>query len=1067
MVGASPAGNNLEKLRRDIRQISHGSEETVVADLLKLTSLTLKQRQNIEQQARDLVTRCRLHSNSAGTLDAFLQEFGLSNKEGVALMCLAEALLRVPDEETADKLIAEKISSGDWGSHKGQSTSSFVNASIWGLMLTGRFVALDSDAESDTAGYIRKLVHALGEPVVRSAVLQAMRIMGGQYVLGRTIDEALQRGRADNPPGTRFSFDMLGEGARTEADARRYHGAYRQAIEGIGNAGMAESVVQANGISVKLSALHPRYEYSQYARVMQELLPRLKDLCLLARRFNMGLSIDAEECDRLELSMDLFQALAQDDDLEAWQGLGFVLQAYQKRAPLVADWLIALAAQTNRRLMVRLVKGAYWDSEIKYAQQQGFIDYPVYTRKSHTDLCYQVCAEKLLAAPDRVFPQFATHNAYTVAMVQELCCDDSSSQDDSKNFEFQRLHGMGQLLYEQLLQEKPEAVEVPLRVYAPVGVHKDLLPYLVRRLLENGANSSFVNRFLDADVPVDELVRDTITQVETRQPYRHKSIPPPPLLYRFQGEERDNSEGLDLTDPNTLTELEEGIRNELQREPKPFAEPITGAGATVAANSHKNLLPVLNPSCVDCPAGSVRHASGEEIREAFLRADRAQSGWNALGGEERAMRLEKVAELIEVHRLELMALITREAGRTLPDALSEVREAVDFCRYYAVQARRRLAAATELPGPTGEDNQLILHGRGVFLCISPWNFPLAIFTGQVAAALAAGNSVVAKPAEQTPLTAFRAVQLMHQAGVPPEVLHLLPGDGAGVGAACLDAPQLAGVVFTGSTDTAWRINRQLAGRKGPILPLIAETGGINTMLVDSTALPEQVVDDVIRSAFLSAGQRCSALRVLYLQEDVADTILPMLEGAIQSLSLGHPEDIRSDIGPVIDSEAQQKLVQHIDKLTASGRLLARFPAEKVPLDGYYVAPHVFELTTINELPGEVFGPVLHVIRYQADKVDEVLRDIDATGFGLTLGVHTRLESFAAKVIDATRVGNNYINRDMVGAVVGVNPFGGERLSGTGPKAGGPHYMLRFVSEKTVTENLVAKGGNTALFTLED
>ncbi len=1059
----------LDALRADILCGTHAPEEQVVAQLLTQTSLTLAQRQGIERRARELVVSCRSNSDSAGTLDAFLQEFGLSNREGVALMCLAEALLRVPDDDTADKLIAEKISSGNWSSHKGHSPSNFVNASIWGLMLTGRFVALDRQVEMDTGGYVKKLVHRVGEPVVRSAVLQAMRIMGGQYVLGRTVPEALQRGAADNPGGTRYSFDMLGEGARTDADAQRYFSAYREAIDVVGRAGMDSTdggVEQAHGISVKLSALHPRYQYSQRETVIGELLPRLKSLCVMARSHNMGLSIDAEECNRLNLSLDLFQHLAQDEDLEAWNGLGFVLQAYQKTAPQVADWLVELARNTNRRIMVRLVKGAYWDSEIKYAQQQGYADYPVYSRKSHTDLCYQVCAETLLSAPEQVFSQFATHNAYTVALVSDLCRRARTEHGESVSFEFQRLHGMGQLLYEQVKQQQGD---LPLRVYAPVGVHKDLLPYLVRRLLENGANSSFVNRFLDAEVPVETLVQDTIAQVENRKPYRHSKIPPPPDLYRFQGEARDNARGIDLDNPVDLAEINASVRacQQNQAAQQRLAEPMVAHFRCDEATHQQQALPIFNPAKPDRVVGYWREAQPDHIRAAISLARGAQPEWNRKGGSARAGLLRNAADLIERHTLELIGLITSEAGRTLNDALSEVREAVDFCRYYALQAEAHFAEPLVLPGPTGEENQLLMQGRGVILCISPWNFPLSIFTGQVVAALASGNAVLAKPAEQTPITAFRAVQLLHEAGIPEAVLHFLPGDGARVGGECLECDELAGVVFTGSLETAQLINRKLASRAGSILPLIAETGGINTMLVDSTALPEQVVDDVIRSAFLSAGQRCSALRVLYLQRDVADSILEMLAGAIRALVLGDPSHIATDVGPVIDAKAQTELLAHIDKLAQQGRLLSRYPEGDMPECGYFVAPHVFELESIRQLPGEVFGPILHVVRYDAKDIDPVLAEINDSGFGLTLGIHTRLEGFASKVVAATRVGNNYINRDMVGAVVGVNPFGGEGLSGTGPKAGGPHYLLRLGTEKTRTENLVAKGGNTNLFTLEE
>ena len=1036
-----------EELRQYIRAQTHADEAEVANRLLRGDSLDSATKTAISDQATLLVEGCRQRSHEAGTLDAFLQEFGLSNKEGVALMCLAEALLRVPDEATADQLIAEKIRSGDWGSHQGASSSRFVNASVWGLMLTGRVVALGSETTEDTGSWVKTLTRKLGEPAVRRAILQAMRIMGGQYVLGRTIEEAIRKGRAANSPGTRFSFDMLGEGARTASDAQRYFDTYAEAICVLANANTEGNITHADGISIKLSALHPRYAFSQYDRVISELLPRVKQLALMARAGGISLTIDAEESERLDISLDLFEALARDPDLTAWDGLGFVLQAYQKRAEATCDWLIALARETDRRLMVRLVKGAYWDREIKHAQELGLSDYPVFTRKCNTDLSYQICAAKLLGATAVVFPQFATHNAHTVSMIKALA-------QGNTNFEFQRLHGMGQLLYAQLSKSDPST---PIRVYAPVGNHKDLLPYLVRRLLENGANSSFVNRFLDASVSASELNRDPIEQVLAVSQRRHPKIPLPRHLYAQESAPWVNAIGFDLNNASVVRDLSKRLTSLSQRTE---ARPIVGGQSVTSEPS-----PVINPASGET-VGFVASASAEEQDKAIELAVSAQPLWDLRGAHYRAECLERAAELLEAQIPELMGVIVSEAGRTLEDALSEIREAIDFCRYYAQQARQNLTDPIKLPGPTGELNELSLHGRGVFLCISPWNFPLAIFMGQVSAALVAGNAVIAKPAEQTPLIAFEAVKLLHEAGIPEDILHLLPG-GKSVGAALVADDRIAGVAFTGSTETAKSINRQLAARNGPIIPLIAETGGLNVMLVDATALPEQVVDNVIVSAFQSAGQRCSALRVLYLQEDIADAVIDMLHGATLELSVGDPMKLQTDVGPVIDAEAQQLIQEHTDRMRREGRLLSEASLDPNLPNGHFVAPQIYEIDRLDQLKREVFGPILHLIRYKKSELRDVLADIRASGYGLTLGIHSRIDGFAQRVFENTQVGNTYINRNTVGAVVGVNPFGGQGLSGTGPKAGGPHYLYRFVSEKTRTDNVVAKGGNTDLFTLSE
>ena len=1040
---------SLTQLRGAIRGASLLDESHAVRNLVREAGrgpLNRAGRREALERARALVERCRAAGHRAGTLDAFLAEFGLSNDEGVTLMCLAEALLRVPDERTADALIAEKVRAGEWSAHLGESPSLFVNVSVWGLMLTGHLVTPPTDAEANPQAWLRRLAGRLGEPVVRAAITQAMRILGGQYVLGRTLGEALRRARSlAEPSVTGFSYDMLGEGARTFADAARHFEAYADAIDTLGEAGARTKPEEADGVSVKLSALHPRFEERQRGRVLGELAPKLKALALKARRHGLQFTLDAEEASRLELNLDLFEGLARDPDLAGWPGLGFVLQAYQKRAPLVVDWLVRLAGRTGCTFTVRLVKGAYWDAEIKRAQELGLSDYPVFTRKTHTDLCYEVCAARLLAAPDAVLPQFATHNAHTLSTVLQLA-------QEVSGFEFQRLHGMGRLLYAEL----SEAVR--LRVYAPVGSHRDLLPYLVRRLLENGANSSFVNRFLDRKAPVDELVRDPLQSAVADGGARHPKIPAPPDLYRHAGEERGNAKGYDLDDPAKLETLV-GAVGEAWRRPH-RAGPIVGGTLR-----HADGVSVFSPADRRRRLGTVAHSTDADIDAALQCATEAQPAWDERGGAERAAVLRRAADLLESHCAELMGLIVAEAGRTVADALAEVREAVDFCRYYGLQAQLGFDSPKELPGPTGETNRLSLHGRGTFVCISPWNFPLAIFIGQTAAALAAGNSVVAKPAEQTGLIAAAATRLLHEAGVPERVLHLLPGDGARVGDALVGDLRVAGVAFTGSTETAWAINRRLAGRAGPITPLIAETGGQNAMLVDSTALAEQVVDDVIASAFHSAGQRCSALRVLCLQEEIADEVLTMLRGAMQTLAIGDPSDPATDVGPVIDFSAVATLETHVAALNRNARRTAACELPRACRHGTFFAPCAFEIDAVGQLTEEVFGPVLHVVRYRRGNLETLMEELTRTGYGLTLGVHSRLDGFADDAFARTLAGNVYVNRNMIGAVVGVNPFGGRGLSGTGPKAGGPHYLLRFAVERTRTDNVAATGGNAKLMNL--
>ena len=1019
------------------------TETAAVGRLLDAYPLGPEAKARVRDRAVALTRGMRAARRRFGGIDEFLQEFGLTTKEGVALMCLAEALLRIPDAATADALIEDKIGGADWDRHLGHAESVFVNAATWGLMLTGRVVALDDPGKPSTL--LRRLVARAGEPAIRLAMRQAVRILGRQFVMGETIEEALERARDPESVGYRHSFDMLGEGARTMVDADGYMSAYERAIDAIGGAMRGRGPLDGPGISVKLSALHPRYEEAQHRRALSELVPRVVALARRAATVNMALTIDAEEAERLDLSLDVIEAVLDDTALGGWQGFGLAVQAYQICAPAVVDRVIALARTRRRRLMVRLVKGAYWDSEIKKAQERGFAAYPVFTRKAGTDLSYIVCAARLLAARDVLYPCFATHNAHTVAAVMELAGREGG-------YEFQRLHGMGEPLYHQLVgRGSPD--NVPCRVYAPVGGHRDLLAYLVRRLLENGANTSFVNRIVDEHVAAEDLVRDPAEVMA-----RHASKPHPRILLPLDmfRPTRANSGGLDLADRRVSDTLLASMRSAAAKTWR--AAPLI-AGTAAAGRARD----VRDPANLDRVIGTVIDADAAAVDRAHRAAAAGSRDWARTPVEQRATALDRVADLIEAERVELMTLIAREAGRTIPDALSEVREAADFCRYYAAEARRLFAPA-QLPGPTGERNTLTLHGRGAVACISPWNFPLAIFTGQVVAALVAGNTVLAKPAEQTPLIAARAVALLHRAGVPADVLHLLPGDGK-VGAALCGDVRTAGVAFTGSVETAWTINQALAARRTAIAPLIAETGGQNAMLVDSSALPEQVVDDAITSAFRSAGQRCSALRVLFVQDDIADRIVDMIAGAARELVIGDPMDLATDVGPVIDADAKTALETHVARMAREARLVAETPMPKGLPQGHWFAPRAYEIDSLARLTGEVFGPVLHIVRYAAGRLDAVLDAIEATGFGLTLGVHSRIDRTVETIVNRLPVGNAYVNRNMIGAVVGVQPFGGEGLSGTGPKAGGPHYLTRFAIERTLSINTAAAGGNATLVSL--
>jgi RHH-type transcriptional regulator, proline utilization regulon repressor / proline dehydrogenase / delta 1-pyrroline-5-carboxylate dehydrogenase len=1030
--------------RARIREAHRADEAACVAELLELAAVDDQTRARIRARALELAGRVRHAGGDQLGVEAFLHEYRLSTREGIMLMCLAEALLRIPDAETADRLIRDKLSAGEWSRHLGQSGSLLVNASTWGLMLTGRFVRTDLEQDADPGAWLTRLLHRLGEPVLRQALLQAMRVLGRHFVLGQTIEQAIRRAREAERKGYRYSYDMLGEAARTATDAARYHAAYRDAIAAISEAAEGDELMTRPGISIKLSALHPRYELAQHRRLHAKLYPRLLELLAAARAGNIAVTIDAEETDRLEPSLDLFERLAVAPELAGWDGLGLAVQAYQKRAIHVIAWLEALAARARRRIPVRLVKGAYWDTEIKRTQEHGLGDYPVFTRKLATDVSYLACARRLLAGGDAFYAQFATHNAQTLGSIIELA-------GDRRDFEFQRLHGMGEALYQGLVGAGQGAIAC--RVYAPVGSHQDLLPYLVRRLLENGANTSFVNRILDENVPLETLIEDPVSQLARLEPKRHPRIPLPRDLY---GPERRNSRGIDLRDPPVLEDLAE----QLDRAFEPGFQARPGIG-----NGRGEAQAVLDPADRSFAVGSVIEADPETIEQAVREARAGFAAWERTPLQERVECLRRAADLYEANAAELLAWCVREGGKTLPDAVAEVREAVDFLRYYAMEAQAR-AAPRELPGPTGESNRLALHGRGVFVAISPWNFPLAIFTGQIAAALAVGNAVLAKPAPQTPLIAAKAVALLHQARVPEDALILLPG-GPAVGARLVDDSGIAGVAFTGSTHTAWAINRALATKDGPIAPLIAETGGQNAMLVDSSALPEQVVADVLESSFRSAGQRCSALRVLCVQDDIAPRVLEMLAGAMLELEVGDPGLLATDVGPVIDEAARQRLEQHAARMMREGRLIQRVPLRDELARGCFFAPHAFEIDAIAQLEGEVFGPILHLVRFAGDRLAEMIDAVNATGYGLTLGVHSRIDQTIDLVLERARAGNIYVNRNMIGAVVGVQPFGGERLSGTGPKAGGPHYLARFATERTVSVNTAAVGGNASLLSLED
>ncbi len=1047
------AASSDQVLRQILRENQYVDERVLLQQLVEESNIPDSLRSNISIRTQDIVTQVR-ESSDPVLMESFLAQYGLSTSEGVALMCLAEALLRVPDNQTVDALIHDKISPANWGKHLGQSSSSMVNASTWALMLTGTVIADEPDG---IVGNLRGIVRRLGEPVIRTAVNQAIRELGNQFVLGENIDQAIQNSEPAVNAGFSYSYDMLGEAALTDADAKRYHLSYSEAIAALGKYCQFDTVAENPGISVKLSALFARYEFRQKELVMVELVSRTRSLAMLAKSANMGFNIDAEEADRLDLSLDVIEAVLESPGLADWDGFGIVVQAYSKRASFVIDWLYDLAVRLDRRIMVRLVKGAYWDTEIKRAQVEGFEGYPVFTRKENTDISYICCAKKLLGMVDRIYPQFATHNAHTVAAVHELAKD--SVHGNHAVYEFQRLHGMGDTLHKLFHKQH----DTRCRIYAPVGAHEDLLAYLVRRLLENGANSSFVNQLVDESISPQEIATDPFTRLldaiystDNSQDFSisHPGIPLPCDLY---APERLNSNGLDFNDPIAVQRITDQRRNfdNMQWYAAPMLPGYRESTKPVPVDSAL----IKNPATGET-VGFYAQATESHIEEAFQNASKGFDAWRTTPVGERASCLLKIADLYEQNTAELIELTCREAGKTIDDSIAEIREAVDFLRYYASEAQKLLSDSATVKW----------RPLGTFVCISPWNFPLAIYSGQIAAALVSGNCVIAKPAEQTPLIAARAIALMHEAGIPEFALQLLPGDGSSVGAALTSHPQVSGICFTGSTATARNINQALAQNASENPPLIAETGGINAMIVDSTALPEQAVQDIIDSSFRSAGQRCSALRLLCVQSDVAEKIITMLKGAMDMLVVDDPTYLHTDCGPVINDDAHKHIFEYCQSLKKQGKLLHQSSlSEKAPSDGNFILPSLFKINSINDVEREIFGPVLHLFEFDGDEISDVVEAINSLGYGLTFGLHTRVDERVQDISDSVSVGNLYINRNQIGAVVGSQPFGGHALSGTGPKAGGPHYLLRFMqwvtpysgTHKNTPVSEVSAAANTA------
>src|SRR5690554_633876 len=1023
-------------------------ENAYLEELLQLHTDDEQHMKELNSKTEGLITRVREKAKGGDGVDAFLQQYSLDTQEGVVLMCLAEALLRIPDSATADALIRDRLGLGEWQDFKRKSESLLVNTGTFGLNFANRVINPGGRVDEQPISYFRRIVRRLGLPVVRKATYQAMRLMGAQFVLGRTIEEALKNSRDKRDQGYTHSYDMLGEAALTAEDAERYRIAYIDSINRIAAENFNNPEVARPTISIKLSALHPRYEVANRERVLTELAGTLTELITLAKNADVGVTIDAEEMDRLELSLELFEKVYRSGVCKGWPRFGLVIQAYSKRALPVLCWINALAKECGDEIPVRLVKGAYWDTEIKHAQQMGLTGYPVFTRKASTDVSFVACARYLLSdhTEGNIFPQFATHNAHTICAIQQM--------GDGRRYEFQRLHGMGKDLYDQVIKEDQGR---SVRIYAPVGAHKDLLPYLLRRLLENGANSSFVHKLLDPKVPVSDLAQHPVTLLRQRVTLANDKIPLPVDIFGT----RKNSLGLNM---NIQSQGDAFIK-----QVHSFQNTQWQGGPIVNGKLIESVqrVAVTSPQQTSHQIGTIGWADASLAEEALQIANAAFQRWSRTDVNVRAEALEKLADKLEENLAELVALCTLEAGKTLQDGIDEVREAVDFCRYYAIQARKLMSQGVTMPGPTGETNELFVQGRGTFVCISPWNFPLAIFLGQVTAALATGNCVIAKPAEQTGLVAYRAVQLALESGVPGDVLQFLPGKGAEIGATLVSQDAIGGVCFTGSTTTAQSINRALAARTGAIVPLVAETGGQNAMMIDSTALPEQAVTDIVGSAFKSAGQRCSALRVLYVQDDVADRIIDLIKGAMQELLVGDPMDYKTDVGPVIDGVAKTTLEQHLADIQYTGKLISESPMPEFTAGGTFVTPTAIQIDSISQLVRENFGPVLHIIRFKREDLDQIIDDINNTGYGLTFGIHSRNESFYNDVASRINVGNVYINRNQVGAVVGVQPSGGQGLSGTGPKAGGPHYLYSFMTEKVLTDNITAVGGNATLLSLGD
>ncbi|MDH2293311.1 bifunctional proline dehydrogenase/L-glutamate gamma-semialdehyde dehydrogenase PutA [Cobetia sp. 1AS1] len=1058
MLAASTWQQSPEALFARVSDHYLVDESAYVSELVGLLNAEDKDAKRIGDKTAELVREIRTMDTAVDSIDELLQQYSLDTQEGVLLMCLAEALLRIPDKETADALIEDKLGVADWKSHLGQSESWFVNASTWGLLMTGNVIKMDlPKGDGKPATFINRMVNRLGEPVIRRAMYQAMKVMGKQFVLGRDIKEALKRSQPLFDKGYTYSYDMLGEAACTRDDAKGYFDDYARAIRTVGETSRKlKEGTPSPSVSIKLSALHPRYEFGRREQVLEELVASVRELAGIARELNVAITIDAEEVDRLEISLEVFRAVYESDTCRGWGKFGLVVQAYSTRALPTLQYLNRIADLQGDEIPLRLVKGAYWDSEIKESQELGVEGYPVFTRKASTDVSYLVCVRFLLSenTRGRIYPQFATHNAHTISTILDV-----ANAGETRQFEFQRLHGMGEALYEAALKRAPKGTWC--RIYAPVGAHKDLLPYLVRRLLENGANSSFVHQLVDPRVPVESLCTHPVVTLNQYKTYHNPRIALPPNIY---GADRLNSRGINLN----INSQYQPLIDEMATHMDTTYDVRPQLAFDVEVNADRR-------QAVTCPfdrrdtLGHVQWTSAEEASKAIDAAWAAFPRWEQTPVEERAAILERFGDLMETHTAELMTLCSREGGKLLTDGIAEIREAVDFCRYYANRARADFAEPTELQGPTGEHNQIMLGGKGVFACISPWNFPVAIFCGQMVAAAVTGNTVVAKPAEQTSLVAHRVVELLREAGMPHDVVQLLPGDGPTVGSVLSSDPRITGVCFTGSTQTAQIINRSLAARENAPLPtLIAETGGLNAMIVDSTALPEQVVNDVVQSAFQSAGQRCSALRVLYVQEDVAERVIGLLKGAMDELKIGDPRDLGTDVGPVIDEEARAGLLKHIEEYRSQGRVIAEAAVDKTITEhGTFVAPVALRIDGIDSLESEQFGPVLHIATWKGGEVDKVIDTINGLGYGLTFGVHSRNESFANAVAQKIRVGNVYVNRNIIGAVVGVQPFGGQGFSGTGPKAGGPHYLHRFATEKTRTVNTTALGGNASLLAMGD